>query len=148
MRSLWRRKWLVIPVAAVIVLVAGAAGAIAVADPGGDGSDSVLSESRTAATVALAGEVAADPGQSVDEIEKLRAKILERLERIKQRWEDARGRMTPDDQSAFDRLREEAKDRREALREARQDLTETLKQMRDLVRKYLPAPPTTSTPQN
>lgn len=144
MRRIWRRKWIIVPVTAAIVLAAGAVGAVALAGPGTEGSEIVALESVTATTWQAAGEVG--QGGVVAELGERRGKLQERLERIKQRWLEARSRMTPEDQATFDRLTEKAKGQREALREAGKDLAETLKEMRALVREYRPPTTTTSAP--
>jgi hypothetical protein len=144
MKRIWRHKWIVIPCAAVIVLAAGAVGAVAVAGPGDSGSSAEMASLVTGSTVQAAGDLGAT--QAVQELGRLRGKLHERLERIKKRWAEARAMMSPADQAAFDQFQEKATGQREALREARKDLAETLKQMRDLVQKYHPATTTTSAP--
>jgi hypothetical protein len=146
MSHVWKRKWFAVPIAAIIVLGAGAVGAVAVAGPGGGGSEIALAEPVAGTTVQANGEAAVGETRGLNRIERRWAALHERLERIKQRWLDARARMTPADQAAFDQLQEKAEVQREALREAREDLAETLKEMRALVKKYLPATTTTSTP--
>jgi hypothetical protein len=150
MRGIWKRKWIVIPAAAVIVLAAGAVGAVALADPGGDEPSTEVALAATTATTATTATAlgTADPGatRNAQEISERRAKLRERLERIKKRWADARAKMSPADQAVFDQLQQKAKGQRETLREARKDLGETLKQMRTLVRQYQPATTTTSAP--
>lgn len=147
MRSMWKRKWVVIPVAATIILVAGAAGAVALADPGSDSSAAALAQSITTTTVQSGGD-AAGVTPAVEELGNRRAKLQHRLDQIKKRWADARAKMTPEDQAAFDQLQDKAKTQQEELRQARKDLAETLKQMRALVKKYHPATTTTSAPTN
>jgi Skp family chaperone for outer membrane proteins len=147
MRKIWRRKWIVIPAAAIIVLAAGTVGAVALADPGGDEPSTEVALAATTATTGTALGVA-NPGatQGVQDLSKRRAKLQERLERIKKRWVDARAKMSPADQAAFDQLQQKANGQRETLQEARKGLAETLKQMRTLVQKYRPATTTTSAP--
>jgi hypothetical protein len=146
MRRIWKHKWIVVPVAAVIVLAAGAVGAVALAGPGDGGSSAAVASLVTGSAVQAAGDPGTGMTQAVQELSKRRAKLQERLERIKQRWADARAKMSPADQAAFDQLQQKAKGQRETLQNARKDLAETLKQMRALVKKYQPATTTTSAP--
>ena len=143
MRSIWKRKWIVMPVAVAIILAAGAVGAVALAGPGGSESTAVPVQLVTATTAQTTGDTAA----AAQALGQRRAKLQERLEKLKERWAQARAKMTPQDQTAFDQLLGKAKDQREALKQARQDLGGTLKQMRALVQKYRPTP-TTEAPAN
>lgn len=148
MRSIWKRKWIVIPVAAVILLAVGAVGAVALADPGDDSGEepALVATAATPAAEVAAGESGAGLTQVAQNVKDRRAKLKERLERIKKRWADTRVKMTPADQAAFDQLQNTAKTQRETIQEARKSLAETLKQMRALVQKYRPATTTTSAP--
>jgi hypothetical protein len=139
MRSIWKRKWVAIPVAVAIVLAIGAVGAVALADPGDDNTTADLGQLTTATTLQPALGTQAAPGtQAGQALAERRARLQDRLERLKQRWTQAREKMTPQDQAAFDQLQQTAKDQRAALQKARQDLADTLKQMRALVQKYRP----------
>jgi hypothetical protein len=143
MKSIWKRKWVVIPVAVAIILAAGAVGAVALADPGSNDSTAASAQLVTATTA----QATSDTAVATQALAQRRAKVQERLEQLKKRWAEARAKMTPADQAAFDQLREKAKDQRQALRQARQDLGGTLKQMRALVQKYRPTT-TTQVPAN
>jgi hypothetical protein len=143
MGSMWKHKWIVIPVVVAIVLAAGAVGAVALASPGDNGSAVTAAELVTAAT--LTTQTAGDTAAPVlDQVAKRKAKVQERLDRVKKRWAEARAKMTPEDQALFDQLKGKSQDQREALQQARKDLGGTLKQMRELVQKYLPATTTTT----
>jgi hypothetical protein len=143
MKSIWKRKWVVIPVAVAIILAAGAVGAVALADPGSNDSTAASAQLVTATTA----QTTSDAAVATQALAQRRAKVQERLEQLRKRWAEARAKMTPADQAAFDQLREKAKDQRQTLRQARQDLGGTLKQMRALVQKYRPAT-TTQVPAN
>jgi hypothetical protein len=147
MRSIWKHKWVIVPIAVAIILAAGAVGAVALADPEGQ---NITTQSRPATVttaaattqVATQSTAAAQPGQALRE--RLKARIQQRLETLKQRWTQARTKMSPDDQKSFDQLLQTAKDQQAALQKARQDLRATLKQMQDLVKKYRLQTTTTS----
>jgi uncharacterized protein involved in exopolysaccharide biosynthesis len=142
MKALWKRKWIVIPVAAAIVLAAGAVGAVALASPG-DNSAAAAATELVTATTQTAGDTTAP---ALDQVAKRKAKVQERLDRVKKRWAEARAKMTPEDAALFDQLKGKSQDQREALQQARKDLGGTLKQMRELVQKYKPATTTTTVP--
>lgn len=152
MKGVWKRKWMVIPVAVAALLAAGAVGAVALATPGsgdpGRDSGEIVAAATVAATtdttVAQVAPAAKELGKRKAHIQERRERIKDRLERFKDRWVDARSRMTAEDQAAFDQLQDKAEGQREALRQAREDLAETLKQMRELARKYPPANTTTT----
>jgi flagellar motility protein MotE (MotC chaperone) len=145
MRSIWKRKWVVVPMAVAIVLAIGAVGAVALAGPGDqDGTTS----SQASAQLQTATTSAPSPGATLQRKalkEQRKALQQQRLERSKQRWTQTRAKMTPADQATYDRLTQAAKDQQAALQKARQDLKDTLKQMRDLVQKYRPQSTTSTT---
>ena len=144
MRSIWKHKWIVMPVAVAIVLAAGAIGAVALADPGSGDSTATPAQLVTATTAQTTG----DTTQAVQALGQRRAKVQERLEQLKKRLADARAKMTPSDQAAFDQLLQTAKGQLNTLRQARQDLGGTVKQMRALVQKYKATTTTTEAPAN
>ena len=53
--------------------------------------------------------------------------------------DEARDKMSPEDQKTFDQLKATIEGQRTAMQEARQDLADTLKELRALVDKYLDA---------
>jgi hypothetical protein len=134
MRSIWKPRWVVIPMAVAIILAAGAVGAVALAGPGSNDSTAVPAQLVTATTAGVTGDTT--PAAQAPGLRK--AKLLQQLEQIKQRWAQARTKMTPTDQAAFDQLLQKAKDQRQTLQQARKDLGGTLKEMRALVQKYRP----------
>jgi hypothetical protein len=150
MRSIWKRKWIIAPVAVAIILAIGAVGAVALAGPGdqnatvsGQTLTNATGIAPTVATVGVQSTGSTLPGQALREAR--RARLQQRLEQLKQRWTQARAKMTPADQAAFDQLTQTAKDQRTALQKARADLKSTLKQMRGLVQKYRPQSTTPTT---
>jgi hypothetical protein len=154
MGTIWKHKWIVLPIAVAIILAAGAVGAVALANPGGADPAPAAQQAATTAAVAIgdvttttlaSDEAALDDTQLVSALAGGKAKLQQRLEQLKKRWAAARAKMSPDDQAAFDQLLEKAKDQRQALKEARKNLMETLKQMRSLVQKYKPASTTSTT---
>ena len=139
MRSIWKRKWIIAPIAVVIILAIGAVGAVALAAPGDENPPASAQLTATTAIQSTAGaQSTTDPQQRQALREQRKAKAQERLARQKARWAQARAKMTPEDQAAFDKLLPTIADQRAALQQAREDLKGTLKQMRDLVRKYKP----------
>jgi small-conductance mechanosensitive channel len=144
MGRIWKHKWVVMPVAVVIILAAGAVGAVALADPGGSDSTGTTAQLVTATTAQATGATAV----ATQALGQRRAKLLQQLEQLKKRWAEARAKMSPEDQAAFDQLLQKAKDQRQTLQAARQDLAGTLKQMRTLVQKYQPTTTTTEAPAN
>jgi hypothetical protein len=146
MKWMWKRKWIVLPLAAAIILAAGAVGAVALASPGDSGAAAgALSAGTATVTTASAGASAAgDLSGLAGLLGERKAKLQQRLENLKQRWGAARATMSPEDQAAFDQFLQKAKDQRDTLKQDRQDLLQTLKSMRDLVKKYQPAATTTT----
>ena len=137
MKSIWKHKWVVMPVTVAIIVAAGAVAAVALADPGN--SDSAApAQLVTVTTAQPAGDAAQVAPALGQRRAKLQQRLEQRLEQLRERWARVRGTMTPEDQAAFDRLLGKAKDQRQALQQARQDLAETLKQVRALVQKYKP----------
>ena len=149
MKWMWKRKWIVLPLAVAIILAAGAVGAVALASPGAGGSTAgAVSAGATTVTTGSAGAPAAgdlgDLSGLAGRLGERKAKLQQRLENLKQRWAAARATMSPQDQAAFDQSLQKAKDQRDTLKQDRQDLLQTLKSMRDLVKKYQPAATTTT----
>ena len=142
MRSIWKHKWIVIPVAVAIVLAVGTIGAVALADPGSGDSTASPAQLVTATTAQTGGTA-----QTLQALGQRRATLQARLEQLKKRWTEARAKMSPTDQAAFDQLLQTAKGQQGTLRQARQDLIGTLKQMQALVQKYR-ATTTTEAPAN
>ena len=139
MRSMWKRKWIIAPIAVAIILAIGAVGAVALAAPGDENPPASAQVTATTATQSTAGaQSTTDPQQKQALKEQRKARMQHRLERQKERWAQARAKMTPEDQAAFDKLLPTITDQRAALQKAREDLKGTLKQMKDLVRKYQP----------
>jgi hypothetical protein len=138
-RSMWKRKWIIAPIAVAIILAIGAVGAVALAAPG---DENPPASAQLTATTAIQSTTAAqsttDTQQKQALKEQRKAKAQERLARQKERWAQARAKMTPEDQAAFDKLLPTITDQRAAVEKAREDLKGTLKQMKDLVRKYQP----------
>lgn len=144
MKSIWKRKWVIVPIAVAIVLGIGAVGAVALAGPG---DQNVTPSGQASAQLLTASTSVQSPGASLPRQalkEQRKALLQQRLERMKQRWAQVREKMTPEDQATYDRLTQTAKDQRAALQKARQDLKGTLQQMRRLAQKYRPqgTPPT------
>ena len=75
MRSIWKRKWIVMPVAVAIILAAGAVGAVALADPGGSDSTAVPAQLVTATTAQATGDTA----PVAKALAQRRAKVQEQL---------------------------------------------------------------------
>jgi hypothetical protein len=144
MSSIWKHKWIVMPVAVAIIMAAGAVGAVALADPGSGDATASPAQLVTATTAPATG----DTTPAVQALGQRGAKVQERLQQIKKRWAEARSKMSPTDQAAFDQLLQTAKGQRETLRQDRQDLAGTLKQMRALVQKYPATTTTTEAPAN
>jgi len=136
MRSIWKHKWIVVPVVVAIILAAGAVSAVALAGPG---NNTAVAESSQLVTASTSAVQPAAPAQSLQTLrERLRARLQNRLDLLKQRWARIRATMTPEDQTAFDQLQQTAKDQQAAVQKARQDLLSTLQQMRALIQKYRP----------
>lgn len=124
MKRLWKRQWLLLALALAIFL---SVGAVALAAGSGDG------QAVDADRIVLAA--AGKPGPL--DREALKEKKEQWIQRHKALMQLVREQMTPEDQAAYDRLVETAKDKREALNEAREALKATLKELRDLTNKYL-----------
>jgi hypothetical protein len=139
---MWRRKWLLAAATLAVFLTVGAvawatgAGGTQVADPG-SGAQSVAGGAVVALaaagqeTPAAAAAVGPRAGGAVKE------KLAERIARREALMKLVRDKMSPEDQAAFDRLVQTAKDQRTALQQARKALNGTLKELRDLTKKYL-----------
>lgn len=140
MRSIGKRKWIIAPIAVVIILAIGAVGAVALAGPG---DENAPAPAQVTATTGIQSPTDARPAQALREAR--RARLQDRLERMKERWAQSREKMTPEDQAVYDRLFQAAKDQRAELQKARQDLKGALKQMRGLVQKYRPQNTTPTT---
>ena len=139
MRSTWKRKWIIAPIAVAIILAIGAVGAVALAGPGDENLPASAQVTATTGIQSTTGlQSTTDPQQRQALREQRKARMQDRLARQKERWAQARAKMTPEDQAAFDKLLPTIADQRAALQQAREDLKGTLKQMRDLVRKYKP----------
>jgi len=140
MKGLWKRKWLVVAATLVIFL---SVGTVAWATSGGaetpaapaaaDSEEGIL----LASTAFAEDEVAAAerPGAAVRQA--MRERREERIKHHQALMQLLREKMTPEDQVAYDRLVQEAKDQRTALQQAREDLAGTLKELRELADKYL-----------
>ena len=143
MRSIWKHKWIIVPVAAAIILAIGAVGAVALAGSGNDNAAVGSSQLVTATTGVRHAGVAeraaggrrpasGPPRRAERSGRRRRVKLQNRLRAARQRWAQARQKMTPEDQAAFDRCQQTAKGQQAALQKARQDLLGTLKQMQAL----------------
>jgi hypothetical protein len=144
MQSIWKRKWVIAALAMGIILAVGAVGAVAVAGPG---DETVALAEQTTVTTAVQTPAGDPPGPALlgNCRDRIRGRVQDRIERIKERWTDTRENMSPEDQAAFDQLTQKAKDQRAQLEKDAQALRETLGQMRDLVQKYRPQATTTTT---
>ncbi len=153
MRRIWKRKWWVLATALVIFL---SVGAVAWAVGGDD------STSTTSTTVAPGGLGLGGPLKQalVNPDSEIRQAIKEAREALKnaiqagkeelaatraERLKNLRDRMTPADQQLFDQLAKTAEDQEATLKQARDNLHQTLQQLRELAKKYIPAPTTTTT---
>ncbi len=143
MKSIWRKKWLVVVMAVAIFLSIGAVAWAATSDNTADpaevstapsagvetliaGLDEALGDgSGTPAERAAAGVKAAK--QRAEKFLHRQAALMNKL----------REDMSAADQALCDELVETFKEQREALKQARQNLAETSKQLRDLRDKYL-----------
>jgi flagellar biosynthesis/type III secretory pathway protein FliH len=138
MKTIWKRKWLVVVATLAMVLSLGAV-AWAATDGGVATDEEVASD-------AVAQEGTAEVGAAVSEGDSettatgvgagLRQGLKERREKMMQRLEDLREKMTPEDQGVYDELSQTIKELRATIKEARQDLAATLKELRQLVGKY------------
>jgi len=126
MKRLWKRQWLLLALALAVFLSVGAVALAAATDDG-----QAVAADRTVLTAA------GKPGPL--DREALKEKKEQWIQRQKALMQLVREKMTPEDQAAYDRLVETAKDKREALNEAREALKATLKELRDLTNKYLGA---------
>jgi len=142
---MWRRRWLVVVGTMAIFLSVGAAAWAATGDgaenaaPGpaalalGDGVALALADAAGTDQVALAA--VGKPGPEFREA--LKEKREQRIKRIEALMKLVREKMTPEDQAAYDRLVQTAKDQRAALQQAKENLGTTLKDLRDLTDKYI-----------
>jgi vacuolar-type H+-ATPase subunit I/STV1 len=139
MKTMLKRKWLVMAATLAIFLSVGAV-AWAATDEGVTNSTvageetvvtvGAVAESDSNATVAEAGS---GPRQATREARE------QWLKRKAAKMQELREGMTPEDQAVYDELVETLKEKRAALQEARKDLAATLKELRDLAHKYLDA---------
>lgn len=160
MKRLWKRKWLVIPLALVIFL---SVGAVAWAATSGGSSDQELCATEGAgkpfAFVSLGGngedivrgdadlkEALKEAGATVREAMKdAGARLRKAIKAAREHWreeradkmESLRDEMTPGDRALYDDLVEKLQDQQEELREVREELKETLGELRELCEKYL-----------
>ena len=160
MRRFVQHKW-VIPVAALVLVVA--LGTVAFAATGGtdQGNASAGTTVTTAGPVAAGlapwqgkmlkglrgilqqfkGELQGLTPGTQEFRDKVKELAGERRDKIQQRLDNViklvREKMTPDEQQQLDKLLEQAKTQRGALQNARQDLMSTMKQIRSLTQKYL-----------
>jgi alpha-L-fucosidase len=147
MKTIWRKKWLVLVAAVALFL---SIGAVAWAAAGDD--DQAVSSTTTAATgelpagaeslIAGLTEGLGDGTGTPAEKAAAAAKVMKQrgqkwLQRQAALMEKLRGEMSADDQALYDKLVETFKQQREALKEARQNLAETVKQLHGLRDKYL-----------
>jgi hypothetical protein len=150
MRSIWKRRWMIVAVAVAVILAVGAVGAVAVAGPGDEMvalADPTTATTGVQAPAGVQPPAGDQPGPGVwgKYRERLRDRVHDRMERIKERWTEARKSMSPADQATFDQLTQKAKDQRAQLEKDAQALRETLGQMRDLVQKSRALGTTTTT---
>jgi hypothetical protein len=162
MKTIWRKKWLVLVVAVAIFL---SIGAVAWAAAGAD--DPAASTATTAAAAATAATATSDelsagaasliagltqglgdgsgtPAEKAAAAAKVMKQRGEKwLQRQAALMEKLRADMSPADQALYDKLVAAFKQQRDALKEARQNLVETVKQLRGLRDKYVDT--TTST---
>jgi hypothetical protein len=134
MQCIWRRKWLLIALTAAVFLSVGAVAWAA--GTGATGTATAESDQSLAAggdqeLLTAAGNVALAWREAFKE---KRERWLERRQALMQL---VREQMTPEDQAAYDRLVQTAKDQRAALKEAREALQATLQELRELAAKYL-----------
>jgi hypothetical protein len=139
MRTMLRRKWLVIAATLAIFLSVGAV-AWAATDEGA-AAGTATQEETGAVNAAVAED---DSGTAV---EGAGAGLRQATKEARQQWlkhkaakmEELREDMTPEDQALYDQLVETLKEKRAALQEARKDLGATVKELRELAHKYLDA---------
>ena len=134
MQCIWRRKWLLIALTAAVFLSVGAVAWAA--GTGATGTATAESDQSLAAggdqeLLTAAGRVGPTWREAFKE---RRERWLERRQALMQL---VREQMTPEDQAAYDRLMQTAKDQRAALKEAREALRGTLQELRELADKYL-----------
>ena len=130
LRSVWKRKWLLLVLALVVFLSVGA-----VAWAAGSNDDQAETGDQQIAATAKVFAAAGKPGPlSRDALKEERQNWAERRKAMLQL---VREKMTAEDQALYDQLAETAEQQREALREAREALKSTLEELRDLTDKYL-----------
>jgi hypothetical protein len=130
LRSLWKRKWLLMVLALAVFLSVGAAAWAA-----GTGDDQTPTGDQQIADTAKVFVAAGKPGPLTQDAFKQKREL--RVERRKAMLQLVREKMTAEDQALYDQLVKTAEEQREALREAREAVKSTLKELRDLTDKYL-----------
>jgi hypothetical protein len=153
MKTVWRKKWLVLVVAVAIFL---SIGAVAWAAAGDDGSAASAATTPTTAGLSAGadsliagltqglGDGSGTPAEKAAAAAKVMKQRGEKwLQRQAALMEKLRADMSADDQALYDKLVSAFKQQREAFKEARQNLAETVKQLRGLRDKYVDT--TTST---
>lgn len=161
MRRLWKRRWLLIPVALAIFL---SVGAVAWAATGGGSSDDAGPIAAEAGVLVAAASMSdggpalgAPDGDFREAMKEAAARVREGLKEagaglkkamkaIGEHWraegadrKDAlRDEMTPQDRARYDDLLKRLDEQRAELREIREEMKETLGELRDLCKKYLP----------
>ena len=139
---MWTRKWLITAATLAMFLSVGAVAWAA----GGDGTQApdpgvgnqITANSAVLALAATGQQALAAPGTSEPKArEALKQKREQRIKRLEALMALVRDKMSPEDQAAYDRLVQTAKDQRAALQQARQDLTKTVKDLRELTNKYI-----------
>ncbi|MBN1320072.1 MAG: hypothetical protein JXA87_04435 [Thermoleophilia bacterium] len=145
MKRLWKRKWLVIPVASVIFL---SVGAVAWATTGGEPADEVGSIAGEAGALAAVVSVGDEAGAKVREAVKEAAVGLKKaMEAAREHWREKRAdraaqeealreEMTSEDKALYDALLEKLEGQRAELRELREEMKETVDGLRELRKKY------------
>ncbi len=139
MKTIWKRKWLVMALTIAIVLLVGTTAWAAAGE--GNTAGSAVSGGQGAAvagTGVCQGGLGTECSELGDAVRKtIRDKAGECAERQAKLMEVLRGDMSPEDQALYDELVETVKSQRETLQEARENLQSTLAQIRDLVDGYL-----------
>lgn len=146
MKRLWRRKWLVIPVALIIFL---SVGAVAWATTGGDAADEVGSIAAGKATLITSASAGDETGAKVREsVREAAAGLRKAMQAAREHWREKRAdrvakmealreEMTPEDEALYDALLDKLEGQRAELKELKEDIKETLDGLRELHRKYL-----------
>ena len=147
---MWSRKWLIAVGTMVIFLSIGAVAWAAAGggeapapswgvatQPAGEPAVITLAYAEDESSAALEGKPLLNKQALREKKEVLTEKRQRWLQGQKTFMNLLREKMTPEDQAAYDRLAQTAKDQLAALQEARENLAETKKELRELTDKYI-----------